>query len=131
MESISSIFLNARLGCLDEKPSQDGIDLIEASQIVLGKDMLNLITKPPFWKYFSTPGFKRMDSASEKLLYIAKKHVERAAANFKENPGVEGKKSVLEKLIISNSGELDMPVVMAVDAMMAGIDTTARCGKTK
>merc|ERR1719334_663122 len=32
--------------------------------------------------------------------------------------------SVLEKLIRRNEGDLDIPVVMAVDAMMAGIDTT-------
>ena len=55
---------------------------------------------------------------------IAKKYVEKAAADLKLKPGKEGEKSVLEKLILSNKGELDIPVVMAIDGMMAGIDTT-------
>ena len=55
---------------------------------------------------------------------IATKYVEKAAADLKLKPGKEGEKSVLEKLILSNDGELDIPVVMAIDGMMAGIDTT-------
>ena len=55
---------------------------------------------------------------------IAKKYVEKAATDLKLKPGKEGEKSVLEKLILSNKGELDIPVVMAIDGMMAGIDTT-------
>ena len=55
---------------------------------------------------------------------IATKYVEKAAADLKLKPGKEGEKSVLEKLILSNDGKLDIPVVMAIDGMMAGIDTT-------
>ena len=50
LEAISAIFLDTRLGCLDEKPSKDCLALIAASEIVLGKEMMKLITSPPIWR---------------------------------------------------------------------------------
>ena len=75
-------------------------------------------------RYLPSPTFNRFDKAALEIMKIATKYVEKAAADLKLNPGKEGEKSVLEKLILSNNGELDIPVVMAIDGMMAGIDTT-------
>lgn len=50
LEAISAIFLDTRLGCLEDKPSKDCLDLIAASEIVLGKEMMKLITSPPIWR---------------------------------------------------------------------------------
>ena len=75
-------------------------------------------------RYLPSPTFNRFDRAALEIMDIAKKYVEKAAADLKLKPGKEGEKSVLEKLILSNKGELDIPVVMAIDGMMAGIDTT-------
>ena len=127
LESIASIFLNTRLGCLDPVPSKDGLDLIKAAEIVLGPDLFRLVTKPPLWKYIPLPAFKRFDRAAVDILTIAKKFIEKAALDLKlrkDEVRMEGEKSILEKLIESNKGDLDIPVVMAVDAMLAGIDTT-------
>merc|ERR1719370_1417780 len=105
-------------------PSKDCLALIAASEVVLGKEMMKLITSPPIWRYLPSPTFNRFDRAALEIMEIAKKYVEKAAADLKLKPGKEGEKSVLEKLILSNKGELDIPVVMAIDGMMAGIDTT-------
>ena len=75
-------------------------------------------------RYLPSPTFNRFDNAALEIMKIATKYVEKAAADLKLNPGKDGEKSVLEKLILSNNGELDIPVVMAIDGMMAGIDTT-------
>ena len=50
LEAISAIFLDTRLGCLEEKPSKDCLALIAASEVVLGKEMMKLITSPPIWR---------------------------------------------------------------------------------
>ena len=50
LEAISAIFLDTRLGCLEENPSKDCLDLIAASEIVLGREMMKLITSPPIWR---------------------------------------------------------------------------------
>jgi cytochrome P450 family 12 len=124
LESIASIFLNTRLGCLADPPSEDGAKLIAASDSVLGKDMFRLVIRPPLWKYLPVPAFRRFDAACMEILRIADMYVQRAAAELQQSPGLDGEKSVLEKLIASNGGKLDIPVIMAIDAMMAGIDTT-------
>ena len=50
LEAISAIFLDTRLGCLEEKPSKDCLALIAASEVVLGKEMIKLIPSPPIWR---------------------------------------------------------------------------------
>ena len=50
LEAISAIFLDTRLGCLEENPSKDCLALISASEVVLGKEMMKLITSPPIWR---------------------------------------------------------------------------------
>ena len=50
LEAISAIFLDTRLGCLEKKPSKDCLALIAASEVVLGKEMMKLITSPPIWR---------------------------------------------------------------------------------
>ena len=124
LESITSIFLNSRLGCLDKTPSEDGVALIQCSKVILGSDMYKLATRPPIWKYFPVPYYTRFDNAARKVTEICSKYVMKA----KEGISMETKKtedmSVLEKLIKASEDNDDIPVVMAVDAMIAGIDTT-------
>ena len=58
LESITSIFLNTRLGCLDQDPSEDTKTLIDGANVILGPDMFRLITLPPFYKYIELPYFR-------------------------------------------------------------------------
>ena len=50
LEAIAAIFLDTRLGCLEEQPSKDCIDLIAASEVVLGKEMMKLLSRPPIYR---------------------------------------------------------------------------------
>ena len=58
LDSITSIFLNAKIGCLDQNPSQDTMALVNQANVILGPDMFKLITRPPIWKYVEPPYFK-------------------------------------------------------------------------
>ena len=58
LESISSVFLDTRLGCLEADLSQDKQRLISHATTILGPDMWKLLTRPPLWKYFNVPYFQ-------------------------------------------------------------------------
>jgi len=124
LESTTSIFLNTRLGCLEEIPSKDGESLIKCSKVMLGSDSYKLVTGPPIWKHIPVPYYTRFDNASRELMDICGKHIHKAKEGFVKNHQMKKDKSVLEKLIEKSKGNDDIPVVMAVDAMLAGIDTT-------
>ena len=58
LESITSVFLDTRLGCLEAEPDQETRRLIENANSMGGPDMWRLISRPPLWKYFNTQSFK-------------------------------------------------------------------------
>ena len=58
LESITSIFLNTRLGCLDANPSEETKQLINGANTILGPDGYRLISMPSIWKYIKLPYFR-------------------------------------------------------------------------
>ena len=58
LESITSIFLDRRLGCLDPAPAEETRRLIASANTLLGPDMFQLVFSPPVWKYLALPHFK-------------------------------------------------------------------------
>ena len=127
LEAVSSIFLDARLNCLAENlsPDSDTARLIESVNIVLGEDASDLVGGPPIWKYISTPGYRRFDKASTEIFNICKKLADVAVEKL-ENSSEEEKEglSVLERMIKRAGPDSQIPAVMAMDAITAGIDTT-------
>ena len=69
LESITAIFLNKKLGCLENNLSEDAKILIESANTVLGPDMFKLVTYPPIWKYINVPYF-RFESRIHYINYI-------------------------------------------------------------
>ena len=69
-----------------------------------------------------------MDDALENVYHLLDQRVGEASreilAKKKENKSKE-EKSVLEKLIDTNGPDSEIPTLMAMDGMVAGIDTTA------
>jgi len=129
LESIASIFLDAKLGCLKEDlpADSDANKLVKAADVVLGQDTTELANGIPIWKYMPTPYYKRFDKASDEIYIISKKHIEEAIEKSKNSQSPdrnEDEMSVLEKLIKKCGPESHIPLVMAQDAITAGIDTT-------
>ena len=58
LESICSVFLDTRLGCLEEELTEDKERLIAQATTILGPDMWKLLTRPPLWKYITVPYFQ-------------------------------------------------------------------------
>ena len=127
LESIAAIFLDTRLGSLDPALPQhsEGRKFIAAVNVFLGPDLNDLNMGLPIWKYVSTPGFRRWDRSTVTIFDITKKYVDRAVEKYKQQEEKEDDElSVLQKMIRRCGPESQIPLVMAQDALTAGVDTT-------
>ena len=99
--------------------------MIAHTEIALGFALNQLTFGLPLWKLYRTKHLDDFDTASEGIHKITSKFIAQAKDKFKANNITEtDKMSVLQKLIHKCGTESKIPEVMAMDAMMAGIDTT-------
>ncbi|XP_014097477.2 probable cytochrome P450 12e1, mitochondrial [Bactrocera oleae] len=128
LEGVVSIALNTRLGMIHKnrdnpeskiflKEIRNFFDLSEEVEI-----------KPSIWKIIKTPKFYQLMKTLDKLTVLCNKYIDEALKRIDLDS--EGKftseenkeKSVLEKLL---KIDRKIAVVMALDMMMAGVDTTS------
>ncbi|KAJ6633111.1 putative cytochrome P450 12b2, mitochondrial [Pseudolycoriella hygida] len=124
LESIAVIALEHRLGVISNNGDPESQKIIESV-----KDMFHLSFKvevlPPIWNYIQIPMFKKLMAAFNTMTDISKKYVDNATERILkgEAKNVEGSDdSVLEKLLKINP---DYAFIMAMDMLLAGIDTTS------
>lgn len=129
LESVSVIALDKQLGLITT--NRDNPDLKELFRLL--NEFFRLATiielKPPIWKYFKTSTFKKFMKNLDGLLEISNKYVNEAIERIEEDKrnGVpekaDSEKSVLEKLV-----KVDKKIasVMAIDMLLAGVDTVSR-----
>ncbi|XP_067622794.1 uncharacterized protein Cyp12e1 [Eurosta solidaginis] len=127
-EGITGIALNTRLGLIHKnRDSAEAKTIMKAIRnfFILSEE---LEIKPSIWKYVKTPKFYEMMRTLDTLTDICNKYIGEALARIAHDS--EGKltsevgkeKSVLEKLVRIDR---KFAVVMALDMMIAGIDTTS------
>jgi len=133
LESIGAIFLDARLGCLEANLARESRaqGMIDCAEVVLGQPMQELLFGLPLWRLYPTSNYRKFNSASETMYRISKTYIDEAVQRINaEDSGVphssntRGEGSVLSKLVARCGASSTVPVVMAMDALMAGIDTT-------
>ncbi|KAG4080699.1 hypothetical protein HA402_013229 [Bradysia odoriphaga] len=123
LESIALIALEHRLGLITRDDDPENQKLINAvKEFFLLAFELDI--QPSIWKYYKTPKFNRLMDAFEVMTNLSKKHIDRAIerlANQTEN--IESHEdSVLQKIL---KVDKDYAILMALDTMLAGIDTTS------
>uniref|UniRef100_A0A1I8NUN9 Cytochrome P450 n=1 Tax=Stomoxys calcitrans TaxID=35570 RepID=A0A1I8NUN9_STOCA len=119
-DSVASIALDKHFGLVSNKSSvPEALELFDNFQ-VFSLAMYDLGIKPSIYKYFKTPTYRRFENSMDRITHICRKFVDEALERI-EKSGGEGK-SVLEKLV-----KIDrrIAVIMAVDMLIAGTDTTA------
>ncbi|XP_059608808.1 probable cytochrome P450 12b2, mitochondrial [Phlebotomus argentipes] len=125
LESISYITMDMRLGLLTEKPDPN----VDKLMLVL-KDFFQLIYEldfqPSLWKIYKTPKFNRFMEIMDFMHEVIGKFVDKGLENLKEMH-VRGQSNAREKGILEKLYEIDkdIAVLMALDAMLAGVDTTS------
>ena len=115
LEAVANIFLGSRLGTLSGKG--DGQRLIEISDVI-GSTSQKLIFLP-LWLLPYLPEYKKWITYLEEAFDICEKHVTNAKAN-----STEESETIIAKLGRRCGSDSVIPTVMAIDALMAGIDTT-------
>ncbi|XP_037815904.1 cytochrome P450 CYP12A2-like [Lucilia sericata] len=127
LESVSVVALDKQLGLITK--NRDNPAAKELFQALNDFFMysLELEFKPSLWRYYKTKTFKNLMKTLDKIVDITSSYVNEAIERIEEDrkKGVpekpENEKSVLEKLI-----KIDKRIasVMAMDMLMAGVDTT-------
>lgn len=121
LETTGVVALDSRLGVLQKKPS-DEAQLILQNMRLFFELCYELEIKPSIWKYISTPKFKKLMNAFDKITDIVKKNVDEAVIRLEQEPSAdESSQGVLERLLKVNR---EVAYMMAFDMLMAGVDTT-------
>jgi len=120
LEATGAIFLGSRLGVM--KGSKTGKTMIQQVDI-FSKNSLPLFIFPPSvskWMRF----YNEIKIAQEGILTITAEKI----TNAKEKLCETSNESVLMKLVRKYGKDSEVPVVMALDAITGGIDTTGNTG---
>ncbi len=127
LEAITLVALDSRVGCLEPEMDPEIAKVFSATK-VLFENFAPLLIDFPWWKYVPPRWHRRYretEDGFEVLLNFGQKKVAEAIAKMeKKRDDLGGEVSVLEKLIIRNGEDSGIPIVMALDMMLAGIDTT-------
>ncbi|XP_065349179.1 probable cytochrome P450 301a1, mitochondrial isoform X2 [Cloeon dipterum] len=126
LESIAVVALDTRLGCLDANLEADSepqkmIDAVHTLLIVMHN--LELGGEAFVWRHFPTPSWRKFIKTMDFFVDVSHKYVLQAIEWSKSRPANQ-EPSALERLVKRDPNPT-RAVVMALDMLMAGIDTTS------
>ncbi|XP_013107496.2 cytochrome P450 CYP12A2 [Stomoxys calcitrans] len=127
LESISIVALNKKFGLLTKNHEDPEVAQLFAWLTDFFTYSVDVEFKPPIWKFVKTRSFKRLMAALDGITDLTSKYVNEAIEGLEEERrnGVpekpESEQSVLEKLAKKDK---KVAAVMAMDMLMAGVDTT-------
>ncbi|XP_068083408.1 probable cytochrome P450 49a1 [Anabrus simplex] len=131
LESISLVALDTRLGCLERQfsPDSEAQKMINATHVV-SDALLELDLKPGLRHFTKKKEWKEMVDALDCINEVSMKYVHKAMKKIKGKAETDVREmSVLETLLLKHEDPL-YGVVMSLDMMLAGIDTTAHSSAT-
>jgi len=115
LEAIGCVFLSTRLGAL--KDIGDGKRLIALTEETFALIQKLGIISTSILPYL--PDYKKAVQLQAEIFDICKKHVDKAKEELTDEDD-----SVLAKLVGKCGKDSAIPIIMSIDALMAGIDTT-------
>ncbi|XP_066267336.1 probable cytochrome P450 49a1 [Branchiostoma lanceolatum] len=129
LESISVVVLDKRLGCLtleDLEPGSDAqmmIDGVNDFFDAFGKLEMSAVG---LYKYISTPTWRKFEKAVDQWHTVAAKLLKEKLTKGKTEDGklTESNTDFLQSLLSRNDVTFEEAMLMAVDLLAAGIDTT-------
>ena len=124
LEGMTKIFLDANLGFLDKEMDSKCKEWVAHAKEV-AEGITEMQRSLPLWKYMDVSLYKKFDKASDYIYHESSVLVNEAITRLKETKENEGRKSMIAKLVDTFGEDSYIPVVMALDAILAGMDTTA------
>lgn len=126
LESIVYIALDTRLGCFEKdlKPDSEPQKMIDAVQVQFDA-MLKLEMGLPIWKIISTAAWRDLVKSTDYFVEVSMKYINEAIKRLNSLPEDPDRElTVLEK-ILARDPDPKTAIVMALDMMGAGVDTTS------
>ncbi|XP_073816990.1 cytochrome P450 CYP12A2 [Musca autumnalis] len=128
LESVSVVALDKQLGLINKNRDDPTPKRLFKALTEFFEASAALEFQPSIWKYIKTPTFKKAIRSLDEITEITKMYVDEAferieaedKSRSEEKP--ESEKSVLEKLV---KVDKQIALVMAMDMLMAGVDTTS------
>ncbi|XP_054706878.1 probable cytochrome P450 49a1 [Uloborus diversus] len=128
LESVALVGLDTRLGCLSSNltAGSDSLRMINAVQTQF--ECMNKLEafagNFQYWKYFSTPTWKRFTKAADTFTEIAFKYINKAVESLKNKKDDEDL-TLLQNMLLTKGLDASGAMVTVADMLMAGIDTTS------
>ncbi|GFQ86909.1 probable cytochrome P450 49a1 [Trichonephila clavata] len=128
LESVCYVGLDTRLGCLESNLSKDsdGMKMINSvlSQFEYMIKLEAFSGRIQFWKYFSTPTWRKFVKYSDMYSEVAFKYINRALKDL-DSKKDEDKLTLIQALVVNKKLDVKDIMVMVADFLMAGIETTS------
>ena len=118
LDSISCIFLGEKIGALSETTVAN--NLIENMGIFMKHGLPMFLLSPSRVEWY--PFYRKTVKASTDVIVAASRLVEKAIDNIDIEDITD--ESILAKLVRKHGKDSKVPLIMAIDAIGAGIDTT-------
>jgi len=115
LESIAYILLGSRLDTFNE--NSDRRRLIEIADETLG--FIQTMLFVPFWLLNILPQYKKFCSLTEENIDICSKHLNNSLSTMSGDS-----ESLLSKMVARCGKDSAIPLIMGIDSISAGIDTT-------
>ncbi|XP_078598368.1 putative cytochrome P450 49a1 [Branchiostoma floridae x Branchiostoma japonicum] len=129
LEAISMVVLDKRLGCLtldDLEPGSDAQLMIDGVNDFFDAFVKLEMSATGLYKYISTPTWRKFAKAFDQWHAVAEKLLKEKLAKSAAEDGkpAESDTDFLQRLLSSKDITFQEAMMMAVDLMAAGIDTT-------
>ncbi|XP_053945324.1 cytochrome P450 CYP12A2-like [Anastrepha ludens] len=122
MDAVCLVALDTELGMINNSADHPKAKAVIDGMRKFFELLFELDLKPSLWKYVATPNFRRvirtLDELTEISIHYIDEAIKRDAAQLAQS---DVEQSVLQRLI---SIDRTVAIVMAMDMMMAGVDTT-------
>ncbi|XP_069161926.1 probable cytochrome P450 49a1 isoform X2 [Procambarus clarkii] len=127
LESVGSVALNRRLGCLAPNLAADSEPM---KLIKLTNDIFYYLSEVEFnihfWRLIRTPSYRKLQKAHQEFLEIADKNIRETEAALQAQPASEELDLTLMEALLLKPGLSRKDVVtLILDMLFAGIDTTS------
>lgn len=125
-ESIALVAMETRLGCLKMPMDSELQKVFDASKIVF--DSFGGLLKNPSWQFLPprwNKTYREAEDAFQIVFDFSKTHLEANKAKFASMKDKSSDDmSVLQRMLKTCGSDSNYPLVMAIDLLIAGIDTT-------
>ncbi|KAJ9596905.1 hypothetical protein L9F63_012070 [Diploptera punctata] len=126
LESIVYIALDTRLGCLksDLDSNSEPQKLINAVHVQFDS-LSKMETGLPIWKLFSIPTWRAYVKSADYFVQVSLKYVNEAMKRIESLPDNPNRELTILEKILRRDPDPKTGVVMALEMMVAGVDTTS------